>query len=193
MITPRILCLSALALIPLAAAAPSPAPFTAANADQNWTPVDFKGHTIYINNAAIIGSAENRAIKVFRGVFGNVGPDSDTCQDSSFDPHPAPFANTADCQIISDWAATVNTFWEVWGNTDDFHPIVRSGNCVFISGTKNVSGTWIGSTDIKEIISAALTKLQYNGNVAAQGEMPCDNGGLRVLGQSKVRWAIKQY
>ncbi|KAL5326219.1 hypothetical protein ACEPPN_007357 [Leptodophora sp. 'Broadleaf-Isolate-01'] len=173
-------------------AAPAPAPETisVATAAIDWTPVDFNGKTIYINSAAIVVSSINPAKKAARDLASRATPDNDTCGGSTINSHPAPFANTADCAVIRDWAGTQNTWWEIWNNTRDTHGILYYGTCVFEAGTRVIGGaTWIGSTDIRDLTRDALNKWQSGGVVAAQGEMECDNSGR--LETSTTRWTIK--
>jgi hypothetical protein len=98
MLSSKLLSLSALTLLPLAFAAPAPVPepLSAATLAIQWTPVDFNGKTIYVNTAAV--SSANpaaEAAKLLRRV-------KDNCDGTTLDPHPAPFANTADCEVIRD-------------------------------------------------------------------------------------------
>ena len=97
MISSKFLSLSALALLPLAFAAPAPAPepLSAANAAIQWIPIDFNGKTLYLNSAAVVVSANPGDVATRALLTGS--PDSDTCDGTTLDPHPAPFANTALC------------------------------------------------------------------------------------------------
>lgn len=104
MISSKLLSLSTLALLPLAFAAPAPAPapepLSAANAAIQWIPIDFNGKTLYLNSAAVVVSANPGDVATRALLTGS--PDSDTCDGTTLDPHPAPFANTADCAVIRD-------------------------------------------------------------------------------------------
>ncbi|KAH9204395.1 putative necrosis-inducing factor-domain-containing protein [Leptodontidium sp. 2 PMI_412] len=194
MVSSKILGLSALALLPMSFAAPAPAPapqtISAATAAIDWTPVDFNGQTIYINSAAMVGSSINPAKKAARDLAKRFVPDNDNCGPSSIDSHPAPFANTADCAAIRDWAGTQNTYWEIWDNTRDTHGVLYLGTCVFEAGTWNNVVTWIGSTDVRDLTRDAINKWQSGGVMAAQGQMGCDNADSPV-GESSTRWTIK--
>ena len=70
MVSSKFLALSAIALLPFGTAAPAPAPQTVSvdTAAIDWTPVDFKGKTIYINSAALVGSSANPARTVARNL-----------------------------------------------------------------------------------------------------------------------------
>ncbi|KAH7330140.1 hypothetical protein BKA65DRAFT_554130 [Rhexocercosporidium sp. MPI-PUGE-AT-0058] len=212
MVSSKILGLSALALFPMSFAAPAPVPETisAATAAIDWVPFDFNGKTVYVNSAAIVGSSIDTAKKAARDLARRARPDNDTCGGSSINSHPSPFANTADCAVIRDWAGTQNTWWGIWNNTPDTHGVLYYGTCVFEAGTRNLWESWIGSTDIRDLTRDALNKwqagsiypdkrlvtlltdnLKSGGNVAAQGEMQCDNVNSPEFGTSTTRWTIK--
>ncbi|KAI4629451.1 uncharacterized protein J4E87_003715 [Alternaria ethzedia] len=188
MISSKLLSLSSLALLPLAFAAPAPAPIplSAANAAIQWIPIDFNGKTLYLNSAAVVVSANPGDVATRALLTGS--PDSDTCDGTTLDPHPAPFANTADCAVIRDYTRGLNTYYGVWDNTPDTHGVLYYGTCVFEAGTRNIQETWIGSSNIADITELALNKWQSGGVVASQGQTECDNSGI---GKSTVRWTIK--
>ena len=103
MIYSKLLSISTLALLPLSFAAPAPAPepLSAATAAIQWIPIEFNGKTLYLNSAVVAVSA-NPAKGADVTILNNNAPDSDTCDGTTLDPHPAPFANTADCAVIRD-------------------------------------------------------------------------------------------
>ena len=105
MISSKLLGFSTLALLPLSFAAPAPAPapepLSAATAAIQWIPIDFNGKTLYLNSAIVAVSAKPAEGAKLAPLNGN-SPDSDTCDGTTLDPHPAPFANTADCAVIRD-------------------------------------------------------------------------------------------
>ncbi|KAJ8113742.1 hypothetical protein OPT61_g4194 [Boeremia exigua] len=189
MIYSKLLSLSTLAFLPLSLAAPAsaPEPLSAATAAIEWTPINFEGKTLYINSAAVAMSA-NPTEEAKQALRMGDAPDSDTCDGTTLDPHPPPFANTADCAVIRDWTRTQNTYWGVWDNTPDTHGVLYYGTCVFEAGTRNIQTTWIGSSNIADITMLALNRWQSGGVVASQGQTECDNNGI---GTSTVRWTIK--
>ncbi|KAG4431328.1 hypothetical protein IFR05_013189 [Cadophora sp. M221] len=183
--------LSILALLPIASAAPTPDIVASSTEAIDWIPVDFEGKTLYVNSAALVESSVNPAKKSERSLLRRA-PGSDTCGGSSFNSHPAPFASTADCGVIRDWAGTENTYWGVWNNTPDTHDLWYYGSCVFEAGTRNILDTYIGSTDVRDVIRDALNKRQSGGVVASQGSMGCENSGSLIKGgPSLVNWKIK--
>jgi len=97
----KILSFSALALLPMSFAAPGPARATISEATAaiDWTPVDFDGKTIYVNRAVIVESSINAGEKAARDLARRA-PDSDTCDGTTVNSHPEPFAYTADCAVI---------------------------------------------------------------------------------------------
>jgi hypothetical protein len=103
MISFKVLSVSTLALLPLSFAAPAPAPepLSAATAAIQWIPIDFNGKTLYLNSAVVAVSANPVEGAKLALLNGNA-PDSDTCDGTTLDSHPAPFANTADCAVIRD-------------------------------------------------------------------------------------------
>jgi hypothetical protein len=103
MMSLKLLNLFTLALLPLSFAAPasSPEPLSADTAAIQWIPIDFNGKTLYLNSAAVAVSA-NPAEGAKLALLNGNAPDSDTCDGTTLDPHPAPFANTADCAVIRD-------------------------------------------------------------------------------------------
>ncbi|KAH4260851.1 hypothetical protein HBI81_081930 [Parastagonospora nodorum] len=189
MIYSKLLSISTLALLPLSFAAPAPAPepLSAATTAIQWIPIEFNGKTLYLNSAVVAVSA-NPAKGADVTILNNNAPDSDTCDGTTLDPHPAPFANTADCAVIRDWTRTQNSYWGVWDNTPDTHGLLYYGTCVFEAGTRNIYETWIGSSNIADITELALNRWQSGGVVASQGQTECDNRGI---GTSTVRWTIK--
>lgn len=107
MVSSKFLSLSALTLLPLSLAAPAAVPETipAATAAVSWTPVEFEGDTIYVNSAAIIYSSPNPAEEVTKNLR-RVPISSDCCDGTTNNPHPAPFANSADCWAVHDCKLT---------------------------------------------------------------------------------------
>jgi hypothetical protein len=101
MVSSKLLSLSALTLLPLSLAAPALAPETisAATAAVSWTPVEFEGDTIYVNSAAIMHGSLNPAEEVTK-LLRRTPTSNDCCDGTTNNPHPAPFANTADCWAI---------------------------------------------------------------------------------------------
>ncbi|KAI4954495.1 hypothetical protein J4E91_002208 [Alternaria rosae] len=162
MISSKLLSLCTLALLPVAFAAPAPAPepLSAANAAIHWIPIDFNGKTLYLNSAVVVVSVNPGEVATRALLTGS--PDSDTCDGTTLDPHPAPFANTADCAVIRDYTRGLNTYYGVWDNTPDTHGVLYYGTCVFEAGTRNVQTTWIGSSNIADITELALNKWQLS-------------------------------
>lgn len=57
-------------------------------------------------------------------------------------------------------AGTQGTYYGVWTNTPDTHALFYYGTCVFEAGTRNLYYTWIGSSNIRDIMTLAMDKWQ---------------------------------
>ncbi|KAH6711332.1 hypothetical protein BKA61DRAFT_676542 [Leptodontidium sp. MPI-SDFR-AT-0119] len=164
MIFPRMLPLSILALVPISSAAPTPESVASSTDAIDWIPVAFEGKTLYVNSAALVESSIDPAKRAARSLLRRA-PDSDACGGSSFNSHPALLF--CHCRL---------------------HGLWYYGSCVFEAGTRNIFDTYIGSTDVRDVIRDALNKWQSGGVVASQGSMGCDNANG---GSSLVNWKIK--
>ncbi|KAH7392197.1 hypothetical protein DE146DRAFT_766330 [Phaeosphaeria sp. MPI-PUGE-AT-0046c] len=201
MVSSKLLSLSALTLLPLSLAAPTPVAdgLTARNTDIEWIPINFNGKTIYQNNAVVEVASINPTEEVKERLRRQEGlPNSttnDQCDGAEVNSHPPPFANTADCAAIRDWAGTQNAYYGVWDNTPDTHALWYAGTCVFEAGTRNLYKTWIGSSNVRDIMTLAINKWQSGGVLASQGTTHCKNSGTTNAagGISKVSWTIKHH
>ncbi|KAH7413968.1 hypothetical protein DE146DRAFT_741568 [Phaeosphaeria sp. MPI-PUGE-AT-0046c] len=173
----------ALAVLPLSLAAPAPVPETI-----TWIPFDeINGQTIYQNSAIIAEASLNFEKEAVRSLERRA-PDNDTCDGATVNSHPQPFANTADCAALCDWAAGQTTYWTIRTLTPDSHGLWYLGTCVFEAGTENAFLTWVGSTNMRDIMTWAIDKWQSGGVVASTGETHCENknGGIPA-----VKWTVK--
>ncbi|PVH73897.1 hypothetical protein DL98DRAFT_605988 [Cadophora sp. DSE1049] len=192
MVSSRTLRLALLTLLPLSFAAPTPSPAveTVASSTEpvDWLPIEYKGHTLYVNSAALIDTSVNPAKKVKRSLQPRSG--GERCGASNgFSGIPAPWANANDCWVIHDYGRDHNTYWGVWDHTSTTHPVLTAGSCVFEAGTKNIYVTYLGSYDVADVVFNAIKNLGNNGLVGAQGDMGCEN--TAELRGSKVNWKLK--
>ncbi|KAJ0124316.1 hypothetical protein J7T55_005654 [Diaporthe amygdali] len=136
----------------------------------NWVSVDFQGKTLKYNPAAL-----NTSVQVHTTSSGDVFSPAvitkDCCGDSSFSGTDAPWPSEGDCAVIRDWAYTLNAYWSIWTNTPDYHGVVVYNTCVFGAGTRNTYDTYIGSSDMGDIVRDSITRLANNGLVGAAGNM----------------------
>jgi hypothetical protein len=104
MTSAKLLSLSTLALLPLlsfAAPAPAPVPVSAATAAIQWIPIDeVNGQTLYLNSA-LLPVSPNPSLGAIDSINAALA-DSDQCDGTTLNPHPSPFANSADCIAIAD-------------------------------------------------------------------------------------------
>jgi hypothetical protein len=101
MVSSKLLSLATVALLPLSFAAPAPVPISAATAAIQWIPIDeIDGQTLYLNSE-LVDVSPNPALGAIDAI--NVAfADSDQCDGTTLNPHPSPYANTADCRAIAD-------------------------------------------------------------------------------------------
>lgn len=122
---------------------------------RDWVSVDFQGKAIEYNPAAFNSSNENAE---------DVSPakrddKTDYCNDGSYSGTEAPWPVESDCATLGDWVSRQSTSYSVWGNTGDYHGLLRAGSCVFGAGSKNVLGAKIGSSDISAAITESIKRL----------------------------------
>ncbi|KAF5505096.1 hypothetical protein CGCS363_v004281 [Colletotrichum siamense] len=154
----------------------------------DWVPFEFQGKTLKVNPAALnITKAPGEvSVKVIT---------NDCCGGSSFVGTGAPYPNVGDCAVIRDWAYTLNQYWSIWTNTPDYHGVVVYGTCVFGAGTRNTYDTYIGSSDIGDLVRDAINGHSSNGVVNCAGDMGCENqctqSGCPFSGRSAVFWKMQ--
>ena len=105
MVSSKTLRLALLALLPLSFAAPTPSPavenVASSNEAVDWIPIEYKGHTLYVNSAALIDTSVDPAKKVKRVLQARaVG---ERCGASNgFSGIPGPWDAVNDCWVIHD-------------------------------------------------------------------------------------------
>ncbi|KAK0119417.1 hypothetical protein ONS95_010869 [Cadophora gregata] len=193
MASSKVLHLALLALLPFSFAAPAPSPAIEAVPSSNeavdWIPIEWKGHTLYVNSAALIDTTVNSAEKVKRTLTPRDGGGERCGASNGFSGIPAPWAVVNDCWVIHDYGRDHDTYYGVWDHTSSTHPVLTAGSCVFEAGTKNIYKTYLGTKDIADVTFNAIKNLGNNGQVGAQGSMGCENTG--ELTGSKVNWKVK--
>lgn len=115
----------------------------------DWIPFDYQGKTIKVNPAALNYTKNPDVFSV--SVLTN-----DCCGGSSFVGTGAPYPDIGDCAVIRDWAYGLNVYWSIWTNTPDYHGIAFYNTCVFGAGTRNIYDTYIGSSDIGDLIRDSI-------------------------------------
>ncbi|WQF79015.1 Putative Ecp2 effector protein [Colletotrichum destructivum] len=163
----------------------------------DWVPVKFQGKILKYNPAALNTSV------VIHNPPGSDGGDmstavitNDCCGGSSFSGTASPWPTQGDCAVIRDWAYTLNTYWSIWTNTPDYHGVIVYGTCVFGAGTRNVYDTYVGSSDMADLVRDGINRFANNGLVGAAGEMGCENSctqsGCPFSGRSSVFWKLQR-
>lgn len=125
-----------------------------------WTSVEFQGATILYNATARKQPNELQGPLTVL----DVPTSDDTCGASSFGGTPSPWPLISDCAAIRDYAYSENVYYGVWTNNPDYHGVLVSGTCAFGAGTRNILDTYLGSSDIGDLISTSIQNYNVNSN-----------------------------
>ncbi|GKT76328.1 hypothetical protein ColTof4_08751 [Colletotrichum tofieldiae] len=156
--------------------------------------VDFHGKIIKYNPAALNFSTEVHGSSSGESTTAVIT--NDCCGGSSFVGTGAPWPTQGDCAVIRDWAYTLNQYWSIWTNTPDYHGVIQYNTCVFGAGTRNTYDTYVGSSDMGDLIRDGINRFAGNGLVGAAGDMGCENSctqvGCPFSGRSAVFWKLQR-
>lgn len=116
--------------------------------------------------------------------------DRSFCGDSTFINRTTGGSPTvADCNCVRDYANDHKDTFNI--NAADsgegsYYPIISCGTCRFGVDTKNFFGTTVGNADIRDVMSDAIARFQFEDKIGAEGSMGCDNS----FQNAGTEWAI---
>jgi hypothetical protein len=156
MLSSRVLTLAITGLLSLATSAPTAEPFRGSDRS-SWVSVDFQGTTIQYDPVALVFNSTPAKR--------NTPTSDNNCGASTFTSGVAPYPVTTDCQALQNWAYSLNAYWSIWTDTPDYHGVAGAGSCEFGAGTRDIYDTYVGSSDMGDLISSSISMYQvrYSG------------------------------
>ena len=138
-----------------------------------WVSVDFHGSVIQYDPARLILDPGTTLSTHKTTLSTRQTPTTDnTCGPSTFTSGIAPYPVTTDCQALEAWAYSLNAYWSIWTNTPDYHGVAGAGSCEFGAGTRNDYDTYVGSSDMGDLISSSISMFQVRCSNPTEMNMP---------------------